>query len=211
MNTSDFTLYEYFPSPSCLAVEIALQECGLKFKRQELDPQKPKTKVFLQKSLFGRVPLLVEHRLAGDCSISETPAILLYIAERLRDSPLHLEDLCSKSEVFAWTSLWDSEVGPCIVKVSEMPFDSSPEDDRVYLLEKYLDILNKYLTQRAFLVGAYSVADVLATPFLEVVAKIPSISLKQFPFVHSWRERLCSRPSYQAMLAAKRGMNQTHA
>ena len=208
MNTPEFTLYENYPSPTCLAVEIALHESEVPFKRHEFDPQKPKTKVFLQKSLFGRVPVLVEHKPSGDFIISEAPAILLYLAERFEDAPLSLDDLGTKSEVLAWMCLFDSEVGQCIVRVSEMPTEALQEIDP--LLERYLDTLNKYLTQRAFLVGAYSVADVLATPFLEMVSNLASVSLKQFPFVHSWHERLRSRPSYQAVLGAKRGMNKTH-
>src|SRR3989338_1102919 len=100
MNASQFSLYEYSTSPTCLAVEVALRECKAEFRLHELDPNKPKTKAFLQKSLFGRVPLLVEHRLSGDFWITETPAILLYLAERFINSPLCLDDLYTKSEVF---------------------------------------------------------------------------------------------------------------
>lgn len=160
--------------------------------------------------LEARVPVLVEHKSSDDFCVSETPAILLYIAERFPHSSLYLDDLCTKSEIFSWMTLLDSEVGQCMVRVSEMPTKALRETKEIALLEQYLDTLNKYLAQRAFLVGAYSVADVLATPFLEVVAQITSVSLKQFPYVHSWYERLRSRPSYQTVLKAKRGMNRTH-
>ena len=71
---------------STTAVEIALHECKAEFKRYEVDPEKSLTKVFLKKSLFGRVRLLVEHNNSGDFSISETLAVLLYLAEYFPES-----------------------------------------------------------------------------------------------------------------------------
>ena len=189
-----FTLYESSSSLSCTAIEIALLECKVNFKRHELDENKPRTKAFLGRSPFGKVPVLLEHRLSGELSIWETPAILLFLAERFKDSSLHLNDLYFQSEVFAWVSFWDSEFGESILRAFK-----KPSEDEISLLEKRLDVLNGHLSQKAFLVGAYSIADVLATPFLDIIEKIPDISLGRLTSFNSWHERLRSRPSYQAL------------
>ena len=77
-----FTLYEYRASPFCVAVRIALSECSAGFTPREVDLNKPRTTAFLKRSPFGRLPALVEHRPGGELAIFESPAILLYLAER---------------------------------------------------------------------------------------------------------------------------------
>ena len=49
-----FTLYEYRPSPFCVAVRVGLNECGVTFTPRDVDLTKPRTAAFLKRSPFGR-------------------------------------------------------------------------------------------------------------------------------------------------------------
>ena len=99
-----FTLYEYRPSPFCVAVRVGLNECQVQFTPREVDLSKPRTAAFLKRSPFGRLPALVEHRPGGELAIFESPAVLLFLAERFPESSLGFSDLTARGEAYAWLS-----------------------------------------------------------------------------------------------------------
>lgn len=199
-----FTLYEYRPSPFCAAVRVALQECEVAFTPREVDLNKPRTAAFLKRSPFGRLPALVEHRPGGELAIFESPAILLFLAERFPDSPLAFDDITSRAEALSWLSfiatgfseeLWQ-------VLLEEQVLDDSEKSEAHFeranaSLEHMLEVLDKHLARRAYLAGDYSVADTLATPILDLLERIKRLDLAAYPRVVSWRDRLRARPSYK--------------
>lgn len=200
-----FTLYEYRPSPFCVAVRVGLNECQVQFTPREVDLSKPRTAAFLKRSPFGRLPALVEHRPGGELAIFESPAVLLFLAERFPESPLGFSDLTARGEAYAWLSyistgfaaeLWtvleeekvygEDERSPNSHKRSRAEFD------------RHMDVLDRHLARRAFLAGDYSVADTLSTPLLDLLDNI-DVDLDAFPRVRAWRDRLRERPSYKAV------------
>ncbi|MES2504284.1 MAG: glutathione S-transferase family protein [Myxococcota bacterium] len=200
-----FTLYEYRVSPFCVAIRIALHECEVGFTPREVDPEKDRTAAFLRRSPFGRLPALVEHRPSGELSIFESPAILLFLAERFEKSSLSFSDLSSKAQALSWLSFLASGFGDLLWRVLTESHVYEGPDGRPKILagfheelEKQLDVLDKHLARRAFLAGDYSIADTLATPLLDLLEKVKDLDLDRYPHVISWRERLRARPSYKA-------------
>ncbi len=200
-----FTLYEYRASPFCVAVRIALHECGAGFTPREVEPEKDRTAAVLRRSPFGRLPALVEHRPSGELSIFESPAILIFLAERFEKSPISFSDLSSKAQAISWLSFLASGFGDLLWRVLTESHIYEGSEGRPQILasfqeelERQLDVLDKHLARRAFLAGDYSVADTLATPLLDLLDKVKGLDMDAFPHVISWRERLRSRPSYKA-------------
>ena len=199
-----FTLYEYRPSPFCVAIRLALNECDMQFTAREVDLKKPRTAAFLKRSPFGRLPALVEHRPSGELAIFESTAILLFLSERFPDSPLGTDDLASKAESTSWLIYLANSLGDVVWDVL---LESSVHEDAAKspavltrkhkMLEKQLEVLDKHLARRAFLAGDYSIADTLATPLLDLFDRIGSIDMDAFPRVKSWRQRLRDRESYK--------------
>lgn len=199
-----FTLYEYRASPFCIAVRIALNECGVAFTPREVDPNKARTAAFLRRSPFGRLPALVEHRPSGELSIFESPAILTFLSERFEKSPLSFSDLSSKAAALSWLSFLSTGFAEQLYRVFTEANLLEPEDKRpnIYAaqyeeLERQLNVLDKHLARRAFLAGDYSIADTFATPLLDLLEKVKDLDMAAFPHVGSWRERLRSRKSYK--------------
>lgn len=199
-----FTLYEYRPSPFCVAVRIALNECEVLFTPREVDYDKPRTAAFLKRSPFGTLPALVEHRPGGELAIFETTAILLFLAERFTDKPLGFHDLSSKAQSLSWLSFIGSSFSVQLwaalqetnAKASEQKVVGELESNQIFAT---LDILDKHLARRAFLSGDYSVADTFATPLLDLLEMLQGMEIEAYPHVISWRERLRSRPSYRGV------------
>ena len=198
-----FTLYEYRASPFCVAIRIALAECDVAFTPREVDLDKPRTAAFLKRSPFGRLPALVEHRPGGELAIFESPAILLFLAERFEKSSLGFSDLSSKAQSLSWLSFMATGFAEQIWTVLQ---ESQREDDASPIrlaearakLEEQVDLLDKHLARRAFLSGDYSVADTFSTPLLDLLDQVKELDMDGFPHVLSWRERLRARPSYKA-------------
>lgn len=204
-----FTLYEYRGSPFCVSVRIALQECGVSFTSREVNPEKNRTAAFLKRSPFGRLPALVEHRPSGELSIFESPAILLFLSERFNNSALSFSDLSSKAQALSWLSFISSGLSEVLWKILiEIHIYGNERKSMIDIfqreLEFQLDMLDKHLARRAFLAGDYSVADTLATPFLDLLEFIHTLDLDMYPRVISWRERLRFRPSYRGAWPAEK-------
>jgi glutathione S-transferase len=198
-----FTLYEYRPSPFCVAVRVGLNECGATFTPRDVDLTKPRTAAFLKRSPFGRLPALVEHRPGGELAIFESPAILLFLAERFPQSPLGFVDITARSEAYSWLSyistgftdeLWASYSETLVYDETQR---SPRASNRAKVeLDRHLEVLDRHLGRRAFLAGDYSIADTLSTPLLDLLDHL-KIDLGAFPRVRSWRDRLRERPSYK--------------
>lgn len=200
-----FTLYEYRPSPFCVAVRVGLQECQVTFTPREVDLTKPRTAAFLNRSPFGRLPALVEHRPGGELAVFESPAILLFLAERFPESPLGFTDLSARAESYAWLSHISTGLAPELWTLlqEEKVFAEGEQSPRVHArsrdaLEAQLDVLDAHLARRAFLAGDYSVADTLATPLLDLLDLL-ELDLDGYPRVRAWRDRLRERPSYKGV------------
>ncbi len=198
-----FTLYEYRPSPFCVAVRIALNECNVSFTPREVDYDKPRTAAFLKRSPFGTLPALVEHRPGGELAIFETTAILLFLAERFEDTSISFQDLSSKAQSLSWLSfiscgfavqLWDA-----LDESLHNEQEKTHNDEYIQKLFVTLDILDKHLARRAFLSGDYSLADTMATPLLDLLEMVHGLEKDAYSHLFSWRERLRSRPSYKGV------------
>jgi GST-like protein len=200
-----FTLYEYRASPFCVAVRIGLSEVEAAFTPRDVDLDKPRTAAFPKRSPFGRLPALVEHRPGGELAIFESPAILLFLAERFEKSPIGFSDLSSKAQALSWISYMSTGFGEQVWKTltekhmhTETGGDATARFNEEFReLERQVDVLDKHLARRAYLAGDYSVADTLATPLLDMLEKVPELDMDGFPHVASWRERLRTRQSYK--------------
>ena len=209
-----FTLYEYRPSPFCVAVRLALEECEVQFTAREVDLKKPRTAAFLKRSPFGRLPALVEHRPGGELAIFESTAILLFLADRFPESSLAFDDMASKAEATSWLSfianafsesLWASILEESVYDEGQKS-GASLQRSRTEL-ERQLDVFDKHLARRAFLSGDYSVADTLATPLLDLLDRVENLDMDAYPRVRDWRKRLRTRPSTRMLGPKKRKPN----
>ena len=199
-----FTLYEYRPSPFCVAVRLALEECEVHFTAREVDLKKPRTAAFLKRSPFGRLPALVEHRPGGELAIFESTAILLFLSDRFPDSSLSFDDMASKAEATSWLNfiansfsqvLWDSVLEETVYEEEQKSVANLQRNRSA--LESQLDVFDKHLARRAFLAGDYSIADTIATPLLDMLDRVENLDMDAYPRVRDWRKRLRSRPSYK--------------
>ena len=198
----------YFaPTPNGWKAAIMLEETGLEYrgilmKLSEGDQFSPE---FLEISPNAKIPAIVDHQpdaAWGDepVTVFESGAVLLYLSDKTGQfAPTH-SDLRARKELMEWLFWQVGNQGPMAGQLSHFR-NYAPENDRDYGLKRYLGeydrnlgVLENRLEDRAYLLGDYSIADMLAFPWA-FIAKPLGASLEEFPRVADWRARIKVRPA----------------
>jgi len=194
----------YWPTPNGWKISIALEEMGLPYKILPVnigrgEQFKPE---FLAISPNNRMPAIVDHDPVGGgatVSIFESGAILLYLAEKTgRFLP---KDLHGRFEVLQWLMWQMGGLGPMLGQAHH--FRQYAPEKIQYGVDRYTNeanrlygVLNKRLTDRAFVAGDYSIADMACWPWI-VPHDMQGQRLEDFPHLGRWFEVMKARPAVQ--------------
>jgi glutathione S-transferase len=188
---------ELFFSPlGCsMASRIALYEAGASATFTEVDPVTKLTAggtVYRDIYPLGLVPALRTEQ--GDL-LTENAAILQYLAERFPEAGLAPRDALGTARLQQWLCFVGTELHKTVF--SPLLDRAAPEGARAYALEKAtarLDLLERHLAGREFLLDAFSVADAYLFTVLGWSVVTP-IELGKWPALAAYHERLSRRPS----------------
>jgi len=192
--------FYFAPTPNGWKVAILLEECGLPYtthlvKLSAGDQFKPD---FLAISPNAKMPAIVDHDVEGDpVSVFESGAIMIYLAEKLGrflpSGPL------ARKELLEWMFWQVGNQGPMAGQLSH--FKNYAPDGQDYGFKRYLGeyernlaVLERRLEDRDYILGDYTIADMIAFPWV-FIAKPLGSSLDDFPRVAAWRGRIKERPA----------------
>jgi len=200
----------YAPTPNGWKISIMLEECQLPYKVIPVnlgkgDQFKPE---FLAISPNNRMPAIVDHEgPSGEkLSVFESGAILLYLGEKtgkfLPTQP------AKRIKVLEWLFWQVGGLGPMAGQVSHFvnyapnfPGDHSYSEKRYKNeYDRLLGVMNNILSDREFLAGDYSVADMASFPWVTAY-KHYEIDLDKFKEVRRWFDTMKNRP------AVRKGMD----
>lgn len=190
----------YAPTPNGWKVAIMLEECGFEYETRlmrlgEGDQFKP---LFLNISPNAKMPAILDHDIKGEpIPVFESGAILIYLAEKSgRYMPT---DPIGRKETLEWLFWQVGNQGPMGGQLSHF-VNYAPEGQN-YSRKRYageydrnLAVLERRLTDREYILGEYSIADMISFPWA-FIAKPLGASLDEFPNVADWRGRLKQRPA----------------
>jgi len=194
--------FYYWPTPNGWKVSIMLEECGLEYRMIPVnigkgDQFKPE---FLAISPNNRMPAIVDHDDPdGSMPIFESGAILLHLAEKTgRFAP---PDRRGRKEMMEWLFWQVGNLGPMAGQLSH--FVNYAQGEHAYSHQRYaneynrcLGVLDRRLDGREFILGEYSIADMISFPWV-LISKPLGQPLDEFPRVARWREAVKSRPAVQ--------------
>ena len=199
----------YYATGSCaLASHIALEEAGAPYTAERLvlknnEQRKPE---YLKINPKGRVPALVtDHGI-----LTETPAILAYIAQSFPAAKLIPADPWSFAQVQSFNSYLCSTVH---VAHAHGGRGTRWADDPVALeamkkkvtpnMADCFALIEREMVRGPWVAGdAYTIAD----PYLYTISgwlKADSVDVAQFPKVAAHRQKMEARPAVQRVLAAE--------
>jgi GST-like protein len=192
----------YWTTPNGHKVTMFLEETGLPYKIVPVnigagDQFKPD---FLAISPNNRMPAIVDHQPAGGgapISVFESGAILLYLAEKT--GKFMPADIRGRVEVVQWLFWQMGGLGP--MAGQNHHFSVYAPEKLPYAIDRYVNetnrlygVLNKRLSDRPFVAGDYSIADMAAYPWI-VPHERQGQKLEDFPHLKRWFEAINSRPA----------------
>ena len=200
----------YAPTPNGWKITIMLEETQLPYKIIPVnlgkgDQFKPE---FLAISPNNRMPVIVDDDgpKGEKISVFESGAILLYLGEKTgKFLPSHQID---RIKVLEWLFWQVGGLGPMAGQVSHFvnyapnfPGDHSYSEKRYKNeYDRLLGVMNNILTEREYLAGDYSVADMASFPWVTAYKRY-EVDLNKFKEVRRWFDTMKNRP------AVRKGMD----
>jgi GST-like protein len=192
----------YWPTPNGWKISIMLEECGLPYavKPVNIGRGEQFSPAFLELSPNNRMPAIVDHDPPGGgkpVAVFESAAILQYLAEKTgRFMP---GDVRGKYEVLQWLAWQVANLGPIAGQLNH--FANYAAEKIAYPIERFtnemnrlLGVLERRLTDRSYLAGEYSIADMATWPWIFPEFQGRKV-LTDFPQVARWWDAVASRPA----------------
>jgi GSH-dependent disulfide-bond oxidoreductase len=192
----------YWTTPNGHKITMFLEETGLPYRIIPVnigkgDQFKPE---FLKISPNNRIPAIVDNSPkdgGAPISVFESGAILLYLAEKTGKfiSP----EIRGRFEVLQWLFWQMGGLGP--MAGQNHHFGTYAPEKLTYAIDRYRNetnrlygVLNKRLSDRPFVAGDYSIADMAAYPWI-VPYERQGQKLEDFPKLKRWFETIRERPA----------------
>ena len=192
--------FYYAPTPNGWKVAILLEELGVDYtthllKLSEGDQFEPG---FLAISPNAKMPAIVDRDVEGEAiSVFESGAIMLYLADKT--GKFLPEGPSARKELMEWMFWQVGNQGPMAGQLSH--FKNYAPEGQDYGFKRYLGeyernlaVLERRLEGRDYILGDYTIADMIAFPWV-FIAKPLGASLDDFPRVADWRVRIKERPA----------------
>ena len=190
-------------------VHWALAELGLQYRCVPIQARTPAMEedVFRKVSPFGKIPVLED----GALVLSESPAIVTYLAERYSsfDNRLIPDSVLDRARYFEWLSFISMELDATSIYVLRrhvgLPeiYGDAPNASagaRDYFARMIGAAVTRLSREGPYLLGQqFSGVDILMTSCLDI-AETYDLRVPE-PFKH-YRERVAQRPAYAVAIAA---------
>jgi glutathione S-transferase len=197
-------LYEFAPTRS-IRVRWTLQELGVDFEpiRVDLlagDHRRPE---FLRINPAGKLPVLVD----GDLVLTESVAIVLYLADKYSDRGLIPTDLSGRAQVNRWLLFAATELEQPLWRISRhtalYPEEQRLPGDVILASEEFkamASVLEKHMQGRQFVVSdSVTVADFVVAYTLDWANE--DQLMEGFPRLLAYMKRMYARPNAPPRIA----------
>ncbi len=197
----------YWPTPNGWKITIMLEELGVPYevrfvnigRGEQFRPE------FLAVSPNNRMPALVDPEGPDGAPISvfESGAILMYLGRKF--GRFYPNDERARVEVEQWLMWQMGGFGPMLGQNHH--FRQYAPEKLPYAIKRYEDethrlygVLNKRVSDRDFVAGDYSIADMAIAPWATLYER-QGVDASEFPHFKGWLDRVLARPAVAKGLA----------
>lgn len=195
----------YLPSACPLATHIVLEWIGKPYEAQPVGRDELKQAPFLALNPLGAVPVLVD----GDMVLTQSSAILEYLAELHPEAALMPENLREKAETRRWLGFCNADLHRTFNLVFAVGYYTDNADFQHQLITKtaaklvqMFGIMDKQLEGRQWVTGKRSIAD----PYLYTILRwthAKNIDIANMKNLQAFVSRMNTDPGVRAALAAQ--------
>ena len=191
----------YWPTSNGQKIALFLEEAGVKYNQHAVniakgDQFKPE---FLAISPNNRIPAIVDTEPKGGgkpISIFESGAILLYLADKT--GQFIPSDIYGRYDAIQWLFWQVGGLGPNAGQTNH--FRGYSEEKLQYAIDRFVNetnrlygVLNKRLSDREFIAGSYSIADMACFPWTRGYERHGQ-NIDDFPHIKRWMATIKARP-----------------
>ena len=204
----------YWTTPNGHKVTVFLEEAGVPYRivPVNISTGEQFRPGFLKISPNNRIPAIVDDEPAEagpPVSLFESGAILLYLAEKTgRFIP---KELRGRADALQWMFWQMGGLGP--MAGQNHHFSHYAPEKLPYAIERYVKetnrlygVLDKRLSDREFLAGDYSIADMASYPWI-VPHERQGQKLEDFPHLKRWFDAIWARPAVKRAYALAKEIN----
>lgn len=191
-------LYTFPPSPNAVKVVAVMNYLGLTPDETvivDLTKGENRSPDFLSLNPNGMIPVLED----GDLVLSESNAIILYLAEKHK-STLLPEGLTERSRVHEWLSWQLAHFGPAVGGVvlnrvgpkfiPGMVADEHHLQTSLERVARFAPVLDNHLRGRTYLVGDQPTLADIAVASMLIHAEMGEVPLEPFHNIDAWYKRV---------------------
>lgn len=192
----------YLPGACPLATHIALNWANIPYELQAVSREETKQPDFLALNPMGAVPVLVD----GDLTLTQSAAILEYVAETRPEAGLLPDTARARAEVRRWLGLINADIHRTFGNIfGAAGFLSTPEgqhelaDKSAAKLKNMFALVDRQLEGKEWVAGTRSIAD----PYLYTVlrwAKAKNVDLATMKNLQAFYDRMEADPAVQKAL-----------
>lgn len=205
-------LYEFGPTRA-LRARWTLQELGVDFEAVtvNLPAGEAATPEFLRLNPAGKLPVLVD----GDQVLTESVAIVLYLAEKYPEGGLLPKDLAQRAQAYRWLLFTATELEQPLWRIARhiflYPQEKRSEADIQLAREDFrpiVEVMDRHMQGRSYVVGdSATVADFVLAFTLDWANE--ENLLEDFPALKQYMENMYRRPKAVMRIAAASAAVQT--
>jgi GST-like protein len=163
-------------TPNGVKVSILLEEIGLPYEahRVSFEANEQQSAEFLSLNPYGKIPAIIDPQGPGGrpLALFESGAILIYLADK--SGQFLPQELAARYEAIQWLMFQMGGVGPMFGQLGFFHrfagkdyADKRPRDRYVAESRRVLDVLQRRLQERAWIMGAdYTIADIAIFPWV---------------------------------------------
>jgi glutathione S-transferase len=196
----------YLPGACPLASHIALEWIGKPYEAQAVGRDEMKQAPFLELNPLGAVPVLVD----GDLVLTQSAAILEYLAELNPQSGLLPDTPRGRAEVRRWLGLVNADLHRTFANIfaagyfagENEEFQRKLTETSTAKLKQLFGVADKQLEGKDWIAGTRSIAD----PYLYTVlrwAKAKKVDLGSMKNLQAFYDRMEADRGVQAALKAQ--------
>ena len=197
------------PTPNGVKVSIMLEETGLPYEPHlvSFETRDQSTPEFMSLNPNGKIPAILDPDGPGGkpLPLFESGAILIYLAEKT--GRLVPQDPAARYQTLQWLMFQMSSVGPMFGQVGFFNKfagkdyeDKRPRDRYVVESKRLLEVLNRRLADRAWIMGeGFTIADVATFPWINNLIGFYEaaelVGIAEFPHVTRALRAFMARPA----------------
>jgi glutathione S-transferase len=198
-------LYEFGPTRA-LRARWTLQELGVEFEAVKINllAGEASSPEFLRLNPAAKLPVLVD----GDQVLTESVAIVLYLAEKYPDGGLLPRNLTDRAQAYRWLLFTATELEQPLWRMARHGFlypeeKRSPADIKLARedFQPMVEVMDRHMQGRSYVVGdSATVADFVLAYTLDWANE--EALLEDFPTLKQYMENMYRRPKAVMRIAA---------